>query len=542
MSTEIKHVDSPSEKQSDYKTIVLLTIIVFSLLLIKFWSTTWDDSAITIGFSRNLIRYGDIIPSQYSDRVEGYSTFLWMVINSIFFWLGFGEGQVLNIAKILSSLFAVINILIFSRIVTEKVKNLFYRLLILALYTINATTIASAAFGMETALYATLVLISFVLYKHRKKNLANYVIFSLIASLLILIRHEGAIFMAPFLVVTLFNNPKGFLKEPFIYYWAALFIAYHLWHFLFFGEFLTNPMMAKGYWPYRPIFSTSFDILNYYLMPFVELAVHYCVVITLSVAYFIRFRNQSAKAETKDTDLSLIACIGVIGLFMLLITGDRWGAAQRLSYPSLPFLLLLSFRAIDRISIKDFFKNSKVALILAVFGLTISAEYIYISFHGMEFNLTVNKMLEGAHIATLTQEFLKRDIITFASPDMGALMLFEGDKKRIIDLGLLCDKRLGKYGYSEIEQYVFQEEKPEIILAHDMWLIPLETSGQFFEMYIPAEVITNESMLYLFIREDLLSGLEQKTYKTNAKVSPDLDRVLLEFGKYVIIDLQKSQQ
>jgi hypothetical protein len=336
------------------------------------------------------------------------------------------------------------------------------------------------------------------------------------------------------------DNPKVFFKERFIYFWGALFIAYHTWHFMFFGELLTNPMMAKGFWPYQPVFLTTGDVLRHYLIPFIEMAIHYCVVTILLAVYFIKFRNQPPTTETKDEDWGIIVWIAITGLVMMLITGNRWGAAQRLSYPALPFLLLLSFKVIDRISIKTHINKFTPTLIVLVLGLVTCIEYIFFSFQGMEFKVTVDEVLKGAHVATLTQKFLNMDVITFASPDMGGLMLFEGDNKRIIDLGLLCDKRLGKFGYSEVRKYIFQEEQPEIIKAHDVWIIPLKETDEFFEMYLPARIITEQGASYLFIREDLLSGFEKNAYQTSADVSPDIDQVLLKFGQYVVLDLRSS--
>ncbi|MGD8406890.1 MAG: hypothetical protein PVJ21_24740 [Anaerolineales bacterium] len=326
-------------------TLFFVVLISFLLLVFFYWNKTWDDSAITLAFSRNLVKYGDIIPSQFSDRVEGYSTFLWMIINTLFFLLGFGEDTVLSIAKILSTTLAVINITLFWWLVQEKIEQSFYKFFILILYAINLQTVASAVFGMETALYALLVLVSYLLFQNRKQSKLAYTAFTLTASLLILIRHEGPLFLIPFVVEIFRDNPKKFFQEPFLYFWGVVFSTYHFWHFAYFGEFLTNPMIAKGQLPYRPDFVSLTSVLFYYLYPFFRfVAVYPLLIILLGICLFRSRSSKEISPTKKDTDFSLIYGIALIGLFIMLLTGRSWNAdADRLSYPALAFLFLSGF-------------------------------------------------------------------------------------------------------------------------------------------------------------------------------------------------------
>ncbi|MEI7850103.1 MAG: glycosyltransferase family 39 protein, partial [Chloroflexota bacterium] len=173
-----------------------------------------------------------------------------MVSNAGFFKLGFNENSVLFVAKATSTLFAITNIILFWQIVRVTIKTYFYQVIAILLYSINSYTIASAVDGMETALYAFLVLISFLLWKKRTSNIGAYIGFVLASSLLILIRHEGALFLIPFGLALLIEKRWKILQDPIIYIWATVFFTYHIWHYLIFGELLTNPMLAKRHWPY----------------------------------------------------------------------------------------------------------------------------------------------------------------------------------------------------------------------------------------------------------------------------------------------------
>jgi hypothetical protein len=61
----------------------LLLVIAFLAQIVIAWRfqyLTWDDSAITLGFSRTFAHTGKIEPTPGSGIVEGYSTTLWMFV------------------------------------------------------------------------------------------------------------------------------------------------------------------------------------------------------------------------------------------------------------------------------------------------------------------------------------------------------------------------------------------------------------------------------------------------------------------------------
>ena len=533
----------------DYKTlIVLITIVLFLSLVIHYWTKTWDDSAITLGFSRNLVKYGDIIPSQFSDRVEGYSTFLWMLINTIPFRLGFDEDAALVFAKAFSTLLTFINIWIFWKLAKERIHSSFYQIIALLLFTLSIETLTAAVFGMETALYATLVMLSFIFYRRRDQSAFNYALFTAATSLLILIRQEGILFLLPFVIDNFFVRSKLFWKEPFLYTWIIIFLIYQIWHYSFFGEILTNPMIAKEQWPYRPVFSSAGVILQYYLNPFIEFISRYFFLFALLVIYCIRFRKSNVlNVKNDDKSYSIINWIAITGIFVMLITGDSWKAAERLSYPALAFIFLSAFSFIDRVSFASLILNSKLAIVGAFFAFIFGVFTVFTSFIDPQFFITVDAVRNISNVVTLTQKYLQRTSITYAAPDMGGLMLYDGDGKRIIDIGLLCNKELARTGYTELDEYLLQKEHPEIIEIHDEWVEPFLTSRLFVQKYFPVKVLTNDNERFLFIRQDIVAeiieqnGLNEITLGNESGISPILYAMLSKYGKYIILDLRGFQ-
>src|SRR3546814_9121272 len=70
----------------------------------------WDDSGITLGVSRTLAETGEIRPTPLSDRVEGYSSTLWMLIHAATFRIVDDPAAGLRVAQIATLLLTIVDI------------------------------------------------------------------------------------------------------------------------------------------------------------------------------------------------------------------------------------------------------------------------------------------------------------------------------------------------------------------------------------------------------------------------------------------------
>jgi hypothetical protein len=524
----------------DKKTVSFLIVVtVFMALVMRAWPTTWDDSGITLAFSKNLARYGDIIPTEYTSRVEGYSSFLWMIINSFFFGAGFESVTVLLISKLLATFFALANISLFWKLTKEYIKTPAYQVGALFLYTINSYTIMSAVDGMETSLYALLVLLSFFLYKRRYSTRVSAIQFWVASSLLILIRHEGAIFLLPFAIAMLSDKREKIFREPSIHIWACVFLIYHAWHYAYFGELLTNPMLAKRFWPYRPVFADFALAATFYLIPLFDFIFRYVSVFFILITSYL-YQKISKQPISKNKSNNLIFGIALSAVFIMCITGANWGAAARLSYPGLPFLFMLLISFFDD---ENLLTKVRTIQIAAIFGFIIN---IIIAIEANKTLLPDIITLAGverrASTISAMQTLLNRPVITFAGVDMGGLLLYHGDGKKIIDLGLLCDKELAKNGYANYNKYLFEQEKPEIIEAHGQWLQPLHESEAFGRLYTPVMVVSRRNEQILYIRDDVVAELKSSypmPYSTSKAGFRDIDQPTLEhLGSFLVLDIR----
>lgn len=90
----------------------MLALVAQAFVSWRFWALTWDDSAITLGFSRTLASTGQIEPIPGSGIVEGYSTTLWMLLMAAAAKVISSPVALLAFAKISTLVLNLINILL----------------------------------------------------------------------------------------------------------------------------------------------------------------------------------------------------------------------------------------------------------------------------------------------------------------------------------------------------------------------------------------------------------------------------------------------
>lgn len=540
---------SSSPKRIKYSTFIsnyyqqaLVLIILMGLFgfVWRSWPYTWDDSGITLAFSRNFARFGDIIPTERTGRVEGYSSFFWMLLNSGYFFAGLSPSSVLLIAKTTSTVFVFINIILYWALLDQTIITPQYKLIAILLYAINGYTISAAVDGMETSLYALLVISSFFLFFQRNKKPFFHFFFCTISALLILIRHEGFLFLVPFCLAILVEKREKVFFEPAIWVWMILFTAYHVWHYSFFHELLTNPMLAKRHWPYRPVFAGILDYLLYYGSPLLEFIYKYMGLAIITIVSFVTFKFPQDNNVEGGGRKDIIGYIALCGIFIICITGANWGAAARLSYPALPFILLFILLKLDT---NRFFSKHKLARSISVIGIAINLVIvIQSSLIPPPDVITLAGVEKRASAIDIVQEFIGRPEITFAGVDMGGLLLYHGSGKKVIDLGLLCDKELAKNGYKNYSGYIFEQNQPEIIEAHGFWVNKLRETDQFTKFYTPIMTITNRNEQILYYRNDIadqIKTMRNLPYATAKDGFKDIDQPTLgSLGSFQVLDLR----
>jgi len=119
-------------------------------------------------------------------------------------------------------------------------------------------------------------------------------------------------------------------------------------------------------------------------------------------------------------------------------------------------------------------------------------------------NITVNRVGVAAPILRDLQQITGTRILTYAAPDMGAVMLFSTDV-HVVDLGLLCDRTLAHEGFSAIQPYVLQQRRPDVIEVHEIFTqaTKLDSYPEFLRDYRPVYI----HGIRFFLRQNLLDRI-----------------------------------
>jgi hypothetical protein len=452
------------------RTLVLIALLAQIFVAWRFWSLTWDDSAITLGFSRTFAFTGKIEPTPGSGIVEGYSTTLWMLLMAAAAKVITAPTVLLALAKISTLLLNLANILLvrrwFSTWTPETLANLiagsvgcsfmFYE-------TIN---------GMETPLILTLVLVMLLLLPLPSR--AASFSYLLAGSALVLTRWEAAWLLVPFVLI---ERPfRRALNSAAV--WLSVFIVSNLIRWHYFGFILPNTIYAKQGFPYSQP-TPRLRLMSHLTEP---LAILYTIKILVIImvfyllyTHFAEDRRLPAFESLRESVLtrwqlrfSLLFC-----LFTLILSsaiGHNGGPALRSFYSAWPFLFCLPLLFLKTNPRSRAIPWTTAALCLSAL-LTMSLRIRDLQSQDAPVYLPRATVANIAVISTMLsdiQSATHRTDLLFAGPDMGGLLLYSSGV-RVIDLGLLCNSVLAHQRYAAIEPYVLQQSQPDVIEVHADW-------------------------------------------------------------------------
>lgn len=469
------------------RSLFVAAAIAQVVVAIRFWSLTWDDSAITLGFARTFAATGRIEPTPGSGVVEGYSTTLWMLLMAGAAKVLTSPAALLAGAKIVTLLLNVANLVLirkwFKSWAGESTANLvagvvgfeamFYE-------TIN---------GMETPLIMTLVLVTLVLLP--RSDRASRVFYLLCGALLLLTRWEAAWLLVPFLLVEFVRTKR--LRG--LGTWAAVFAGSNLLRWMYFGSLLPNTIIAKQRVPYS--LPSRRVALQQHLLEPVHLLLSIKLIVVLfvaTVAYDLLLRSRkrgyvrAAEGIRYSWQLSFVVLFTVFSLILSLGIGRNWGPPFRSFYSAWPFLIFILIVPL----MKRTTMRGAVIAMLCVAAVTARHAYAHMrDLHAAEApvympQITVDNIGRLGTLVSQVQEMSHRPSLTFAGPDMGGVML-NADHVRVVDLGLLCDRMLAREGFVAIGPYVLDQRRPDLIATHTMWTAyaGFERYPEFFATYRP---------------------------------------------------------
>ena len=336
------------------KLIVLVLIFCFAFLLFEvvFYSNTWDDAYISYRYAKNFVENKGIVynPGEY---VEGYTTFLWVMLVGLIGKLGF---NIPIIGKVLSVLFGI-GTLIVTYFIGRDLGKKYYTAALLSVLLLTFRIDYGVHFqsGMETSFHGFILSLAFYMYLKRYNG--SLIVTGIFAGLLPLIHPEGILFSIGVVINELIDNGSLDLKRKlkniglFLLPVVLIILSHLIWRYSYYGELLPNTFYAK---------SPGSDLIKYvrgawYLTKFFIFGGGFLYYLPALYFIFFHFKNKRVRI------LSIVICLYLI--FNVYASGD-WSPYSRFMMPVLPLVLVsVAYGILKMLSV---FKANKIAAIFVV--------------------------------------------------------------------------------------------------------------------------------------------------------------------------------
>ena len=361
------------------------------------------------------------------EKVEGFTSFLWMVILALFYKLGINIDL---LARIFGCFFGVINLVFVQRIC--KLLKVRYLLPFFAITLNLGFMIWNCTTGMDFALYSLLLTVYYYSFIKKSKQL-----FLFSAILLSLCRPEGLVYVFVgfgFLFLENLRKKKEQKKNIIILMmFSTAFGIYIILKYLYFGYFIPNTYYAKvGGFSMQSLLNGCVYIFRFFS--------HYWVVwffVILFVLGFIKgLKVNKFKGNNSSREILFLMIILFSNLTIYTLTGGDHFASYRqlqVSYPLLSIIFSLGFfhsvnKYIidkDKKSLSDHF--ALVLLILFVVANIIVYGLIYLLNRGKSLALSLNQHYGMTYIITAS-------VIAAAAI---LLLIFKGSGKKKIVTALI---------------------------------------------------------------------------------------------------------
>ena len=227
------------------------TIILFSLLFLLAYSLyiqpwIFDDAFICFRYAENL-NNGNGLVYNIGERVEGYTSFLWVMLMAIGEFAGF---DIILFSIIIGIIFA------FGCIILTAYSYKFINGITPAVSSIAALFLGTTGIflpwgvsGVETLMFAFLVLLLVLYYMSIRGNGSrrDFSLLGAIAGIATLTRPEGSLIFFVLLFDQIFRPPsrKRSVYLFSFFFFLALIVPHFIWRFVYYGYPLPNSFYAK---------------------------------------------------------------------------------------------------------------------------------------------------------------------------------------------------------------------------------------------------------------------------------------------------------
>ncbi|MGI6458427.1 MAG: hypothetical protein ACOX5R_22820 [bacterium] len=438
---------------------VLLSLVLGGLFYFSVDGWTLDDAFISFRYAEH---FADGLGLVYNpgERVEGYSTFLWVLLLSFFYRVG---ADTLLAAKVLGVLFSLLTLLLvlFSyRWIRE----------------ITAETSLTAAFflgssgiflpwqfsGMEVSMYSFLITLTLMVYLGQvrgRESVSACFILVLLCWLTALTRPEGLLLFAVLvgdqilLYCLPLNRRKLFsvgntLILPFLF----LYGGYILWRYSYYGFFLPNTFYAKVGWSSAQVLR-GLHYIREFLIPALGLILPF---IALLLVKRTMWRNGTVKI--------LLVLLLLFLMYVIVVGGDSMPAFRFLA-PVMPLLAILAAMSVTALSLRR-----EIILVYVAGGICFNMIITYWDWDIHQHILSDRVAHHGREVGLWLKERVD-DNTVIATNAAGSIPYYSG--LRAIDMLGLNDLHIahqekenmgqGSAGHEKTDGQYILSRKPDII-------------------------------------------------------------------------------
>lgn len=234
-----------------YLTLPAILFSVLALGVYSLYIQPWmlDDAFIAFRYAENIVAGNGPVYNE-GERVEGYTSFLWMILMAFGKWFG---ADLVIFSKILGLTFAAANIILLAN-AHRFIRSIEATVSTIATLLLGSTGIflAWGVSGMEVTLFTFLVSTSILYYVSIGESNDNrtFIRLGILCGLMSLTRPEGLLVTG---VLISYQSLKSIRDKnhSFIYFamfFSIIYMPYFWWRYNYYGFLLPNTFYAKVGW------------------------------------------------------------------------------------------------------------------------------------------------------------------------------------------------------------------------------------------------------------------------------------------------------
>jgi len=508
-------------------------------LMLSHWLI--DDAGISFVYARNLATGHGLVSQPGMLPVEGYSNFLWVVLQVPFFLIGAFEPYLTP--KLLSLALVGLTFWCLHRMLRIVCGASFWPSLVaLILLSLNASFVIWTSSGLENALYAAgLTTLAYILVRHGQKQQSDLRLVglaALAAFAVAITRPDGILFgivpVAIWVLDRLWSNRRDWEStgKTLSVYTTILGVAlasFVLFRWMYFGDLLPNTYYVKG----GPTIATAVDAVSLqgvYLEKLRELLTSiagiqlwFPVLLVILAFVFTTLSNLKQSRAGHAVMLMLL-----VALLDYLILPNDYMREFRFATPFLVFVYpaaVLFF--VQLTSGLNHHKRLRVGFLAtaAVVGvaLTLSIHYPRVQMFAKNPTVAFERIAQRyGHQFNDYADRLGLDEASFLVPDIGGTLYYS--RLKIYDLAGLCDQVISRTrgkNQAAFYDYVFDSLKPTFIHTHGYFtgVSKFDDDPRFLRDYVPIRQYADEYVNRVyhakrisgdFVRLDQVSGRESQ--------------------------------